>query len=389
MRAEPMHARPFLCGLAGLLLAACAATANPDRSSLTTSASLPPSAPPDPAPSAAANPAPSSAAKPAPAPTHEVAPTAAAPSAPVVSAANPASPPAAPQVPDPKPAPAKPDAATPAQTPNAAPSGSLSVGQIGGRPIDVREFLTRLWTRDSRLAKEVLEQITFARLAIYEADRFGISVMPERVDEVVARTWAALTKKLADSGSKLSVEEHIRKNLDVDPTVYRQQLRTDAVVQLLAERCVRAWVLENERVVVRLTEAKDEATASKIRAALDGGRPFADVALEFGAGDDDLSKTTPMVIVRAESQDLARLAFATPIGSVGGPLVQGNRYLFLSAEQRLQPETGPWSTLGPKIEADLAAHRVGDLEYVQWRAAMMRRYQVGFDEFLTIVGEKP
>jgi hypothetical protein len=363
MRRSSMHM--FQASAAALWLAACAATSNPDRSSLTNTASLPP-----------ANPAPATKTAPAAAPS--------SPSdAPPAPAANSASNDPAPAAP-----PTKPDPAPSAQTPNGAPGPTLAVGQIGGRPIDVREFLTRLWTRDNRLAREVLEQITFARLAIYEADRFGITVLPERVDEVVARTWAALTKKLADSGSKLTVEEHIAKNLDVDPTVYRQQLRTDAVVQLLAERSVRAWVLENERVVARLTEAKDETSASKIRSALDGGRPFAEVALEFGAGDDEATKTTSMVIVRAENQELARLAFATPVGSVGGPLVQGSRYLFLSAEQRLQPETGPWSTLGPKIEADLSARRVGDLEYVQWRAAMMRRYQVAFDEFLTIVGEK-
>lgn len=319
--------------------------------------------------------------------------TCAATSNPSVGEARPNTPPPKAQTPAEQPAPqsesAKSAAAQTAQPANApAASAPLTLGRVAGQPIEAREFLARLWLRDSRTAREVLEQIVFARLALNEADRLGIELAPERVDEVVAKSLTTLEKRLADGGAKLTVDEHIRSNLELEPAFYKARLREDAIVQLLAERSVRAWLRENERCDLRITEVRDESVLSQVRAQLDQGRAFDDVAREFGAGEDEATHTTSMTIVRAENQELARVAFATGVGSVFGPLKQPGRWLFVLVVARHEPVVGPWSQIGPQIESELAAKPVDDLDYVQWRAAMVRRYQVDLEPFLNLVEGK-
>jgi hypothetical protein len=67
-------------------------------------------------------------------------------------------------------------------------------------------------------------------------------------------------------------------------------------------------------------------------------------------------------------------------------LVQGGRWLFVAVLKHLDPVVGAWSSIGKSIEDSLAAAQVGDLEYIQWRAAMVRRYKVDLEPFLELVG---
>src|SRR5262249_18820005 len=221
--------------------------------------------------------------------------------------------------------------------------------------------LARLWMRDHRLASEALEQIIFARFAMNEADRLGVTLDPVRVDQVVTKTLAALEKKLADSGAKMSLDDYIRDNLELEPDYYKARLRGEAIEHLLAERCVRAWAFENERRDVKWTEVRDADALPKIRAALDAGKPFDDVAREFGQGEDEATHTTSRTIVRAETQELARAAFATTVGSVFGPIEQSGRWLFMLVEARHDPEPpGTWAQIGTKVEESLKADPIDD-----------------------------
>jgi hypothetical protein len=258
-------------------------------------------------------------------------------------------------------------------------AAELALGTVGGEPIGAREFVQRLWVRDHALARTVLEQIVFARTAMLEADRLGLSLAPDVVDAEVARATRALEEKLAASAPGTSVDDYVRDRLDLDPAWYRLQLRADAIAQLLAERCVRAWLFESERAVVRITEIESEEALGRARADLERGLSFDAVALAHGRGEDEATRTTRMVVARAETQELARLAFATPVGSVGGPMAESGRYLYLVVDERREPSTATGAALAVQVEKSLADEPVDNLEYVQWRAAMSRRYQVRFD----------
>jgi hypothetical protein len=341
-----MRLRP---ALAALLLAGCAATSNPDD--------VRPASPTAPAPAAQA-------------PREEAGTSSESKAAP-----------------DPKAEPKADAASAPASR-----TSELAVGSVGGELLDVREFLSRLWMRDSERAREVFEYLVMSQIALFEADRLGLRLDPALADATVEKAWAALQERIEAKGSKLTLDQHIERTLEMDRGDYERKLRADAIVQLLTERCVRAWYLSNPRVELRLIELDDEATLTAAQAALDAGTPFEDVARAHGTDTEAAQGGTRMTIVRSEASELARLAFSTDVGAIGGPLVQGGRFLLIRPDARREPLEGSWAEVGPAVEQSLREMPIDSdrLEYAQWRAAMVRRYPIDLSRFLNLIrGEAP
>jgi len=264
------------------------------------------------------------------------------------------------------------------------------LGRIGDRGIDARDFLQRLWLTDNKLARFVLEQIVFDELTMLESNRLGIRVSEAVVDAQCARTIAALEKKLVDGGSKLSFDDHVRLVIQLDPAQYRRNVRADTLMHMLAERCVRTYMRESDCAVARITEVRDAEALAGFRADLAAGKSFADVARTWGAGDDEATHTTRITLARAESQGLARIVFATPVGEVGGPFEQSGRWLFFEVESRSAGREGSWAEIGPEIERSLVEQALDQegLEFRQWHAAMTQRYALDLAPFFAIV-ERP
>jgi len=277
--------------------------------------------------------------------------------------------------------------ADPAASAAEAPAVPLAVGSVGGEAIDAREFFSRLWMRDSERAREVFEYLVMSQIAVFEADRLGLRLDPALADTTVEKAWQALQDRLESKGSKLTIDQHIERTLEMDHADYEKKLRADAIVQLLTERCVRAWYLSNPRVELRLMELTDEAALTAAQAELDAGKPFEDVARAHGADADAQSGGTRMTVVRSESSELARLAFSTEVGAIGGPLVQAGRFLLIRPEARREAIEGSWSEVGAAVEQSLKESPIDSdrLEYAQWRAAMVRRYPIDLSQFLTLV----
>ena len=256
----------------------------------------------------------------------------------------------------------------------------LVVGRVGGGPIPVEDFLARLWVRSGDTARSVLEQLVLAELARREAARLGLAVEAAAVQQLVDEGEAALLERLAESGSPVrTLDEHVRRGLGMDPGFYRRMLRDDAVVQLVAERCVRAHTLGSERVRTLVLDVEGAAAAEAGR-ALAAGEDLEAVAARFGGAEE-------LTVLRAEGNDLARLAFATETGQVGGPLLREGHSLWLFPRERLMGREGGWAELGPAVEASLEATPVGDREFVQWRHRMVQRYAVDLSPFLDLVGD--
>jgi hypothetical protein len=298
-------------------------------------------------------------------------------------------------VPARNPPPAKPEnsapsvAAAPATAvPAPVEPSALPIAFVEGRPIDVRRFLGRVWLRDSTFARELLDQIVVAELAVREADRLGIKIAPERVDASIRRALEALERRLEDKGSTLTVEEHVRQNLGLDFDLYKNELERDALVQLLAERAVRTFALASERAVVRLAELPDRAKLDAFQAALAAGGDFQALVKEHGTDEIKQSAEAKMTLFQNDNSKLSRLVFATPVGAIGGPLEEGGRFLLVRVEERLTPKVGPWSEIGTLVEASLASDPVDDLEYAQWKTHVGKVYDVDLSPFHALVGER-
>lgn len=288
---------------------------------------------------------------------------------------------------------AAPPASEAAGDPAAAPAPGpadvlLPVALVATKPIDVRRFLARMWMRDSQGARELLDQLVVSQISLEEAERRGVRITPEKVDEGVEKAMAALEKRLVERGWTKGVEEHLKSQLGMTEEAYKREMRSETIVQLLAERCVRAFSMENERSVVRLMELDSRDKLDLVRAALAAGGDFETLAKEHGSDDYSKKGGAELTLVRAEGSSLARLAFATPPGEVGGPIEEGGRYLLCKVEKRLEPKAGPWSDIGPVIEASLITDPIDDLEYAQWKASTGKLYEVDLGPFLDLIGER-
>jgi parvulin-like peptidyl-prolyl isomerase len=284
-----------------------------------------------------------------------------------------------------------------ASAPKAAPkpdSGADNLapvlGRVGGEPLHYAEFLRRMWLSDANAARDVIEQMVFARMVLFEADRLAVQLDPKLVDSALAKAVAAVEKRLADKGSKLSFDEHVRRSFEVEPALYRASMRNDAIVSLLAERCVRAWELESGLCRVRISEFSDRAKLDLALSELGAGKSFEAVAAVHGDGEDEKAGYTRVTIVRSESQDLARVAFATAVGDIGGPVQQGEVWLLLKVDGREEGRDVRWPGDAAAVEGSLERDPLENVEYVQWRAAMTRRYQLDLGPFLELVaGKRP
>lgn len=338
---------PIAALAAAATLAACAATANPQPSEVRPVA--PRSAPVQPAQTQ----------PPAPA----VQPEAALENAPAASGVAPA--------------------------PAAAAADGLVIGSVGGEPIEAQALLERLWMRDSRSVLDQFEFLVFSRIALFEADRLGVRVAPEQVDLVVQRTLGAVTERLKKSAPGLTLDQFVARVLELDRATYDRKVRTDAVLQLLTERCVRAWFLETPRREVHLVEFADERALAAGQAALTAGTAFEEVARLHGLPEDAQAGGLHMTIARNEESDLARLAFATPPGEVAGPIRREGHFLLVRPVRDLEVVEGRWDEVGARVEASLTAEPLDasplTKEYEQWRTAMTRRYPLDLSPFLELV----
>lgn len=274
-----------------------------------------------------------------------------------------------------------------ATKPAAAPDVDIPIAYVSGEAIDVRSFLTRLWMRSNDVSREVLDRLVVENLALIEAERQEIAVSPTRVDERSEAAWKALGESLERQGKGVSIAEHLRRELGVDSEYYRRQLRREAILQMLAERVVRAWAFARPRCEVRLVELADQAALDAFSAGLAAGRGFDALAKELHRYREKEPDGAHVTLVKNDNAELSRLAFHTAEGSVAGPLAaEQGRHLMLRVEKFLPPVTGTWKEIGPTIEKSLIDAPVDDLEYVQWRAEMVKSYSVDLEPFFKLIG---
>ena len=277
-----------------------------------------------------------------------------------------------------------------AQAPGAAkspPDVDVPIAFVSGEAIDVRSFLTRLWMRSNDVSRETLDRLVVENLALIEAERQEIAVSPTRVDERSEAAWKALGESLERQGKGVSIAEHLRRELGVDSEYYRRQLRREAILQMLAERVVRSWSAGRPRCEVRLLELADKAALDAFTAGLAAGKDFDSLAKELHRYREKEPGGARITLIKNDNAELSRLAFHTAEGQIAGPIEsEPGRHLVLRVERFLEPLTGAWKDIGPAIEKSLVETPVDDLEYVQWRAEMVKSYSVDLEPFFRLIG---
>jgi hypothetical protein len=286
------------------------------------------------------------------------------------------------------PAPAEPapqeSAAEPAAP--AAADGELVVARVGDRAIDVSALLSAWMHANSREVSALLERLVTAETVEMEARRLGITLDPEEIQAGYRESVTELEADLREQRPDVTLDDWVRMELGLDPEGYRAGLRADVRRRLLGERLVRGFVMTHERASVRVIVTETRETMQEVEDALTAGREFEQLAREYSV--DPSRETGGLIppILRTQSK-LARLAFMTGVGQVGGPIEDSDvgRWMLLRVESIEQPLEGNWDRIGPPIEASLAERPVEDAEYWQWKAEMTRRYEVDLEPFFRLV----
>lgn len=362
MKPIPTIAVSLLLGL----VAACTAGANPDRKHLE----------PVELARAPARTEPAAPAKPKAAEGSEAPPRDAETAAP---AARPEAPP-----------PDDPPAAATQEPAREAPTGgrvTLPVARVADTDVDVRELLARWVVRSPGAARQELQQLVVARLALVEAARLGISLSPERVDAEMEEAREGMAREIRESGSARTLEQHVEEVLGLDPDFYLRQLRRETITHLLAERAVRTWILESPRRLLEVLVLDGTVPVEDLQPVLGGTEDLDVLAQRLEAAGR--AQRTRVEVVESAHSALARAAFATPVGGLVGPIDENGQRLLVRVEAVPDVRVGPWSEVGPEVEASLAERPIDDREYVQWKDAMQRRYVVDVDPFLDLVDQRP
>lgn len=259
------------------------------------------------------------------------------------------------------------------------------VARVGGRTIPLRELFLHVLQQNPREARAALEQLVDAYLVQAEGERLGIAVPPARVEALYLETLEGLRQNVERSFPGRSIEEWIGGRLGLAPDFYLGQARQDVVRHLLAERAVRAFTLANERATVRAVVTGDRARAEEALARAQAGEDFADLARELSEDPSGERGGLLPPILRSGSS-LSRLAFGTGAGKLGGPLKEQDSWLVMRVESIDPPVRGRWEAVAELVERSLAERPVQDAEYWQWRVEMLERYEVDLGPYLALTG---
>lgn len=289
---------------------------------------------------------------------------------------------------------APPAGAAPAQKPAGtadAVSTEPIVARVAGQPVYVSELLSQWLYLDNFRVLDQLRNIAMSRIVLAEASRLRVTIDADKSSTAYESAVAAIENEIKGSemGRKtpnLTLDSYVDRVMGLDPIRYRERLRDDALRALLAERVTRAWLLQQEHAEIHVLVVGSEDEVKAAQKDLADGKSFEEVARarSIDPSKTDGGRITP--ILRGTTP-LAKAAFDSPIGAVGGPITASGAWLLFRVDARPTPVEGDWSRIGPLVEDSLKQRPVDSLEGKQWHSSMVERYEVDLKPFLDLVRE--
>ena len=256
------------------------------------------------------------------------------------------------------------------------------VASVGGQGIPLTDLVSKWVLRDPDGVRAILDDLLLSRIVTFEAAALDVRLPDGAIGDEVARRMAALETAAREVGAP-DLEVYVKRRLGLEIATLRAELEREAAIDLLAPRCVRAWVLSSDRREIRALAVDDRATADQVQARLARGDDFEALAREYSKDPsaDDGGRMPP--VVRSD-QPVARTAFATQVGSVSAPIQDSRGFVFLKVVGAPDPLEGDWAAIGARVEADLAEQSIEDPEFWQWKDAMYLRYDIDITPFLEL-----
>jgi len=260
------------------------------------------------------------------------------------------------------------------------------VARVAGEEVLAGELLAFWLHNRSEEVRDMIEHLVSAKLIGLEARRLGIEIGIDELDLGLLQSIQAIEEQIRQQDPTTSFREFVEVRLGLDSTRYKQQLRWEVERKMLGERVVRTFIMAQERIELKVIVVRTEAEIQAAVERLAGGEDFAVVAREISL-DPSAGFGGRIPPILRNGTALSELAFATPVGEVGGPLQQEGRWLLMRTEERLAPAVGDWGIIGPKVELSLIDEPLADPEYWQWKNEMTERYKVDLEPFFELVSE--
>ncbi len=261
---------------------------------------------------------------------------------------------------------------------------NYAIGSVQGREIPLADLVAKWIWREPLRVRAILDDIVLSHIIVFEAAALQIDLPDGAINQAVEGRLAMLERE-AKAAGKPSLEAYVQETLGMAPATFMKYAREEAAVDLLAPRCVRAWLLRNEHREISAITVKTEEEVDQVQARLARGEAFADVArdLSIDPSKEDGGRLPP--VVRGSDLVLTRTAFAAEVGSVTGPIKDRAGMLFVMVDGAPKPIEGLWPEIGEQVEASLEERGIEDPEFWQWKAHMLGRYSVNMDPFLNLV----
>jgi hypothetical protein len=271
----------------------------------------------------------------------------------------------------------------PLASPEAAPLlEDGQVGRIAGSPLSATELLVAWHETAPREPWLVVDRIVSTRLALLEAARLGLRIGPERIATAFTLERERQTAELqrAAQAEGVTLDAFLRQTLGQEPAAYWAALERRTLERLTVERVVRAWTLARPTRAVRCLALPEGGDVAGALARLEAGEDFVALVRELSVDDSRASDGLVPFLVDDSRSPLARVAFLTEPGAVGGPVQVAGHALFVRVEEARAPLEGAWPDVGEAVEASLAAHPLRDAEFLPWKLAMRRIHPVDLTE---------
>lgn len=261
-------------------------------------------------------------------------------------------------------------------------SSDLAVARVGGQDVALTDLVSKWIMRDPNGVRAILDDLIISRIVVLESATFGIELPSGTVEKEVGSRLRALESSAQKAGAP-TLEVYIQKRLGLNQQTFLRELEREAAVDLLAPRCIRAWLMGSDRREIRAITVKDQAGCDLVEARLARGEAFEDVAKELSTDRSAKDGGRMPPVVRGD-QPLSRTAFAAQVGSVSGPIQDEKGFVFLLVESAPAGQTGPWDVIGKAVEGSLSAQGIEDPEFWQWKDAMFQRYDIDLTPFLEL-----
>ena len=270
------------------------------------------------------------------------------------------------------------EASAPAEPAAEGAAAPAPVGWVAGQPLTAEDLLVEWHRVAGREVWLVVDKLVATRLAYAEAARLGLRLEPEEVERRVEAERARVAAEVERTSPGTPLEEFVERELEEPFERWLEIVRLGTIRQMIAERAARSWTLQSENRALRVIVVQERELALELLERARSGEDFAALAREHSVDDSRQRDGHVPYVVRQEHSPLARLAFTTAPGELGGPVAiePSGHFVLLSVLEHREPLPGDWPEIGAAVEASLAAEPLSEAEFLHWKLAMERRYPI-------------